>query len=97
MRKDNFRIDRLQDNTFRITRIDVDGDKHTHVNSRKLANVIINNVVNGKMSLSSRTRTLESMYRLADDGKYREKLKELIDNRKNKLKPKYVNPHKKRF
>lgn len=86
----DFVIDRLQDNSFRITRIDVPDDKHTHLHSRKLANVIINNVINEKLPLNSHTRTLVSMYRLADDGKYRDKIEMLINTRKQKTQQKCV-------
>ncbi len=89
-RKD-FRID-LCENCLRITRIDIDGDYHSHVHSRKLAETIINNVCSEKIPLHSHSRTLESMKRLSDNIKYIRKIDELLETRKQKDKKQpYVN------
>lgn len=94
--KKDFRIDKCDD-CLRITRIDVDGDFHTHVHSKKLAETIINNVCSEKIPLHSHSRTLESMKRLSCNEKYIKKIEELLDVRKNKTKQFYYNPHKKSF
>lgn len=94
-RKD-FRIDKCDD-CLRITRIDVDGDLHTHCKSKHLAENIINNVCSEKIPLHSHSRTLESMKRLSNNEKYIKKIEELLDVRKNKTKQFYYNPHKKSF
>lgn len=96
MTEKDFRIDRLQDNSFRITRTDIDGDYHTHMDSKKLAMVIIHNVCSGKIPLNSHNYTLESMYRLSNDEKYRVKIKEILEVRKQKgKKDNYYNPGRK--
>lgn len=94
-RKD-FRIDKCDD-CLRITRIDVDGDLHTHCKSKHLAENIISNVCSEKIPLHSHSRTLESMKRLSRNEKYIKKIEELLDVRKNKTKQFYYNPHKKLF
>lgn len=93
MNEKDFKIDRLQDGTFRVTRIDIDGDYHTHIKSKQLAKTIIHNVCNGKIPLNSRDYTLISMYRLSDDEKYRDKIQKILDTRKQKgKKDYYYNP-----
>lgn len=94
-RKD-FKIEKCED-CLRITRIDVDGDKHTHCKSKHLAETIINNVCSEKIPLHSHSRTLESMMRLSCNENYIKKIEELLDVRKNKTKQFYYNPHKKSF
>lgn len=90
-RKD-FRID-VCDDCIRITRIDVDGDLHTHIHSKKLAETIINNVCSEKIPLHSHSRTLESMARLSNNEKYIKKIKEILEVRKQKGKKQiYHNP-----
>lgn len=94
----DFRINRLKDNTFLITRTDISGDLHTHMKSKRLAIVIIHNVCAGKIPLNSLDYTLESMYRLSNDEIYKMKIKEILDCRKQKGKPQnYYNPHLKKF
>lgn len=96
MTEKDFRIDRLQDNSFRITRTDIDGDYHTHMNSKRLAIVIIHNVCSGKIPLNSHNYTLKSMYRLSNDEKYRAKINEILEVRKQKgKKDYYYNPGRK--
>lgn len=80
------------DDCLRITRIDISGDFHTHVHSRKLAETIISNVCSEKIPLHSHSRTLESMARLSDNEVYVNKIRRLIETRINKGKQKYVNP-----
>lgn len=82
-RKD-FRIDRCDD-CLRITRIDTDGDLHTHVHSRNLAETIINNVCSEKIPLHSHSRTLVSMKRLSNNKDYIKKIDELLNVRKQKV------------
>lgn len=89
-RKD-FNVERCID-CIRITRTDVDGDLHTHCKSKRLAEVIIQNVCSEKIPLHSHSRTLESMARLSDNDVYVNKIKKLIEVRMNKGKQKYVNP-----
>ena len=90
-RKD-FRVDKCDD-CIRITRIDISGDKHTHVHSKQLAEKIINNVCSEKIPLHSHSRTLESMKRLSDNEKYVNKINELLNTRMNKgRKQSYHNP-----
>ena len=90
-RKD-FKIEKCED-CIRITRTDVDGDLHTHIHSKKLAETIINNVCSEKIPLHSHSRTLESMKRLSDNEKYIEKIEEILGVRKQKgRKQNYFNP-----
>ena len=90
-RKD-FRVEKCDD-CIRITRTDVDGDKHTHVKSKHLAETIINNVCSEKIPLHSHSRTLESMKRLSDNEKYIRKINEILEVRKQKgRKQNYFNP-----
>ena len=72
------------DDCIRITRIDVDGDKHTHIHSRKLAEAIIKNVCSEKIPLHSHSRTLESMARLSDNENYISKIEQLLKTRGTK-------------
>jgi len=81
------------DDCLRITRIDVDGDLHSHVRSHKLAEIIINNVCSEKIPLHSHSRTLESMKRLSNNIEYVNKINELLAIREQKgRKQLYVNP-----
>ena len=89
-RKD-FRNERCDD-CLRITRIDVEGDLHTHVKSKKLAETIISNVCSEKIPLHSHSRTLVSMKRLSNNKMYIKKIDELLNVRKQKgRKQPYVN------
>ena len=91
-RKD-FRVEKCED-CIRITRTDVDGDLHTHIHSKKLAETIISNVCSEKIPLHSHSRTLESMKRLSNNDKYIRKIDELLNVRKQKGKKQpYVNPN----
>ena len=90
-RKD-FKVEKCDD-CLRITRINVEGDLHTHVHSRKLAETIINNVCSEKIPLHSHSRTLVSMKRLSDSKQYIEKIDELLMVREQKgRKQTYYNP-----
>lgn len=90
-RKD-FKIEKCDD-CIRITRTDVDGDLHTHVKSKHLAETIINNVCSEKIPLHSHSRTLESMKRLSCNEKYIEKIEDILKVRKQKgRKQNYINP-----
>lgn len=93
MNEQDFKIDKLQDGTFRVTRIDIDGDYHTHIKSKQLAKTVIYNVCNDKIPLNSRNYTLISMYRLSDNTKYRDKIQKILETRKQKgKKDNYYNP-----
>ena len=93
MTEKDFEIKRIQDGTFRVTRTDIDGDYHTHMKSKQLAKTVINNVCTGKIPLNSQNYTLISMYRLSGDKKYRNKIKEILETRKQKgKKDNYYNP-----
>ena len=81
-RKD-FKVEKCLD-CIRITRTDVEGDLHTHCNSKKLAETIINNVCSEKIPLHSHSRTLESMKRLSCNEKYIEKINEILEVRRQK-------------
>lgn len=94
-RKD-FKVELCED-CLRITRIDIEGDLHTHCKSKKLAETIINNVCSEKIPLNSHSRALESMKRLSNSQQYIEKLEQLLETRTNKTKQFYYNPHKKSF
>lgn len=97
MTEKDFRIDRLKDGSFRVTRTDIKGDYHTHMKSRRLAKTVIHNVCYGKIPLNSRDYTLISMCRLSDNEKYRSKIQEILDTRKQKgKKDYYYNPGRKR-
>ena len=97
MTEKDFKIKRIQDGTFRVTRTDIDGDYHTHMKSKQLAKTVIHNVCYGKIPLNSRDYTLISMYRLSNDEKYRDKIQEILDARKQKgKKDYYYNPGRKR-
>ena len=90
-RKD-FRIEKCLD-CLRITRLDIEGDKHCHVKSRKLAETIIANVCSEKIPLHSHSRTLVSMARLSNDEKFIKKVNELLAIREQKgKKQNYFNP-----
>ena len=97
MKEKDFKIDKLKDGTFRVTRIDISGDYHTHMKSKQLAKTVIHNVCYGKIPLNSRDYTLISMYRLSNDEKYRSKIQEILYARKQKgKKDYYYNPGRKR-
>ena len=97
MTEKDFKIERIQDGSFRVTRTDIDGDYHTHMKSKQLAKTVIHNVCYDKIPLNSRDYTLISMYRLSNDEKYRSKIQEILDTRKQKgKKDYYYNPSRKR-
>lgn len=90
-RKD-FKIEKCDD-CLRITRLDVEGDLHTHCKSKKLAETIISNVCSEKIPLHSHSRTLVSMKRLSNNEKYIRKIDELLIVREQKgRKQTYYNP-----
>ena len=96
MNEKDFKIERIKDGSFRVTRINIDDDYHTHMKSKQLAKTVIHNVCNGKIPLNSRDYTLISMYRLSDDKKYRKKIQNILDTRKQKgKKDNYYNPSRK--
>lgn len=96
MTEKDFKIERIQDGSFRVTRTDIDGDYHTHMLSKRLAKTVIHNVCYGKIPLNSRNYTLISMYRLSNDEEYRGKIQEILDTRKQKGKKNdYYNPNRK--
>lgn len=97
MDENDFKIDRLKDGSFRVTRTDIKGDYHTHMLSKRLAKTVIHNVCYDKIPLNSRDYTLISMYRLSNNKKYRSKIQEILETRKQKgKKDNYCNPSRKR-
>ena len=97
MTEKDFKIERIQDGSFRVTRTDIDGDYHTHMLSKRLIKTVIHNLCYNKIPLNSRNYTLISMYRLSGDKKYRNKIKKILDTRKQKgNKDNYYNPGRKR-
>ena len=97
MTEKDFKIEKIKDGSFRVTRTDIDGDYHTHMLSKRLAKTVIYNVCYGKIPLNSRNYTLISMYRLSDNKEYRDKIQEILDTRKQKgKKNNYYNPSRKR-
>ena len=90
--RNDFKIEQCDD-CLRITRLDIEGDLHTHVKSKKLAETIINNVCSEKIPLHSHSRTLVSMKRLSNSQQYIKKIDELLTVRKQKGKKQtYYNP-----
>lgn len=93
MTEQDFAIHKLKDGTFRVTRINIDADYHTHMKSKQLAKTAIHNVCYSKIPLNSRDYTLVSMYRLSDDENYRDKIQQILDTRQQKGKKNdYYNP-----
>lgn len=96
MTEKDFKIEKIKDGSFRVTRIDIEGDYHTHMLSKQLAKTVIHNICYDKIPLNSRDYTLISMYRLSDDKKYRKKIQNILDTRKQKgKKDNYYNPSRK--
>lgn len=96
MTEKDFKIEKIKDGSFRVTRTDIYGDYHTHMKSKRLAKTVIHNVCYGKIPLNSRNYILISMYRLSNDEKYRGKIQEILDIRKQKeKKDDYYNPNRK--
>lgn len=96
MTEKDFKIERIQDGSFRVTRTDIDGDYHTHMLSKRLTKTVIHNLCYNKIPLNSRNYTLISMYRLSNDEKYCEKIQKILDTRKQKgKKDYYYNPGRK--
>lgn len=92
-KRSDFRIDCCND-CLRITRLDIIGDMHTHVKSKKLAETIIKNVCSEKIPLHSHSRTLVCMKRLSDNNEYIKKIDELLSIREQKgRKQDYFNPN----
>lgn len=81
--RNDFKVEKCYD-CLRITRIDAEGDLHTHCKSKKLAETIISNVCSEKIPLHSHSRTLVSMKRLSCNNKYIEKINELLAVREQK-------------
>lgn len=96
MTEKDFKIEKIKDGSFRVTRIDIEGDYHTHMLSKQLAKTVIHNICYDKIPLNSRNYILISMYRLSNDEKYRGKIQEILDIRKQKeKKDDYYNPNRK--
>lgn len=90
---ENFKVNKCDD-CIRITRTDNSNDMHTHCKSKRIAQLIIKNVCNGKIPCDSSIRILQSMMRLTCNEEYREKIVELIQTKKhNGKKQDYYNPH----
>lgn len=81
---------------FRVRRIDVEGDLHTHLKSKSACNTVITNVINKKIPKNTGFYYLTSLIRLSTDEKYISKVEELIEVRKSKgKKQNYFRPTKK--
>ncbi len=94
-RKD-FVIDQTSDG-YRVKRIDIDGNKHTHLQSLSACNSVISSVIHRKIPRNTSIYILKSLIRLSDDENYNNKVQELIDVRLQKgRKQYYFNPIKKR-
>lgn len=90
--RNDFLVEKCED-CIRVTRIDIDGDKHCHCKSRKVAESIIENICNEKIPLHSHSRTLECMLRLSNNKKFNSKIRELLQTRNQKgKKQSYFNP-----
>ena len=97
MTEKDFKIEKIKDGSFRVTRTDIDGDYHTHMLSKRLAKTVIHNLCYNKIPLNSRNYTLISMYRLSGEKKECEKIQKILDTRKQKgKKDYYYNPGRKR-
>ena len=93
MTEKDFKIEKIQDGSFRVTRTEIQGDYHTHMLSKQLAKTVIHNICYDKIPLNSQNHTLISMYRLSDSKEYRDKMQERLDTRKQKGKrDNYCNP-----
>ena len=93
MTEKDFKIEKIKDGSFRVTRTDIKGDYHTHMLSKQLAKTGIHNICYDKIPLNSQTHTLISMYRLSDSKEYRDKIQKMLDIRKQKgKKDNYYNP-----
>lgn len=64
---------------------------HSHLNSRKVAETIISNVMHKKRPKTDNTYLLESHIRISDDDNYIRLIEELIEAKKSKSKVKYRN------
>ena len=90
--RNDFKIEVYED-CLRITRIDIEGDFHTHCKSKHLAETIITNVCSEKIPPHSHSRALISMKRLSNNDKYITKIDELLMVREQKgQKQTYYNP-----
>lgn len=85
MTEKDFKIEKIKDGSFRVTRTDIYGDYHTHMKSKRLAKTVIHNVCYGKIPLNSQNYTLISIYRLSDSKEYRDKTQKILDTRKQKV------------
>lgn len=59
-------------------------DGHTHINSFRVAKMVINNVIKKKTPKTRSNYLLESHIRVSDDENYRHKIQDLINVRKQK-------------
>lgn len=77
---------------LRVTRLDVPGDKHTHLNSLSGCYSVIDNVLEEKLPYSKCGWYLRSLIRLSINEEYIKKVEDLLEVRKQKgIKPGYVN------
>lgn len=94
-RKD-FVIDQTSDG-YRVKRIDIDGNNHTHLQSLSACNSVISSVMQRKIPRNTSIYILKSLIRLSNDESYINKVQELIDVRMQKgRKQMYFNPIKKK-
>lgn len=87
----DFRVDRLEDGSFRITKVGDPLDRHTHCNSKKQVEVILSHVRESKFNPSLASRTLRSIQRLTTNEELSAKIEQLLLIRKNRNSQKYAN------
>lgn len=81
---------------LRVTRLNEDGDMHTHLNSLKACHNVIDDVLAEKLPYKRCNWYLISLYRLSTNEDYKRKIQEVLDTRRKKgKKQKYYNPKKK--
>lgn len=92
--REDFVIDKIE-NGYRVTRIDVEEDLHTHLKNLSACESVIKHVINKTIPKRVGYYYLTSIIRLATDHVFADKVQSLIDVRKQKSKQMYFNPHKK--
>ena len=69
---------------LRVTRLDVPGDKHTHLQSLKACYTVIDNVLDEKLPYSRCTWYLRSLIRLSTNENYIRKIEGVLAAREQK-------------
>lgn len=77
---------------LRVTRLDVPGDKHTHLKTINACRSVIDNVLDEKLPYSKCKWYLRSLIRLSTNEEYVKKIEALLETRERKgIKPNYIN------